>query len=249
MMMLGAMVGLLLYRDVHLSYSIAFVLSIVICMFGGAVVERIAFRPLMNAPHFTILLSTVAIGQIIRSGVRILVGQEVSSFPGVWSAEPISFMGLRTTVLNLGILAVTIVTLLVFILVFSWTRIGWAMKATAQNKRGAAIVGISVSRTNAQVWAMAGGLAAIAGILLAPLIIITPDMGVIGNKGFIAAILGGFTSLPGAVLGGFALALAENLIGVYLSSAFKDVIVFVLLILVLLVRPAGLLGRQIVKRV
>jgi branched-chain amino acid transport system permease protein len=225
------------------------VLSIVSCMFGGAVVERIAFRPLMNAPHFTILLSTVAIGQIIRSGVRILVGQEVSSFPGVWSAEPICFLGLRTTTLNLGIVAVTIMTLLVFILVFSWTPIGWAMKATAQNKRGAAIVGISVSRTNAQVWAMAGGLAAIAGILLAPLIIITPDMGVIGNKGFIAAILGGFTSLPGAVLGGFALALAENLIGVYLSSAFKDVIVFVLLILVLLVRPAGLLGRQIVKRV
>ena len=249
MMMLGAMVALLLYRDMHLSYSIAFVLSIIICMVGGALVERIAFRPLMNAPHFTVLLSTVAIGQIIRSGVRIIFGQEVSSFPGVWSAEPISFMGLRTTALNLGIVAVTIITLLVFILVFSWTRIGWAMKATAQNKRGAAIVGISVSRTNAQVWAMAGGLAAIAGILLAPLIIITPDMGVIGNKGFVAAILGGFTSLPGAVLGGFALALAENLIGVYLSSAFKDVIVFVLLILVLLVRPAGLLGRQIVKRV
>jgi len=249
MMMLGAMVGLLLYRDMHLSYSIAFLLSIIICMVGGALVERIAFRPLMNAPHFTVLLSTVAIGQIIRSGVRITFGQEVSSFPGVWSAEPISLMGLRTTALNLGIVAVTIITLLVFILLFSWTRIGWAMKATAQNKRGAAIVGISVSRTNAQVWAMAGGLAAIAGILLAPLIIITPDMGVIGNKGFVAAILGGFTSLPGAVLGGFALALAENLIGVYLSSAFKDVIVFVLLILVLLVRPAGLLGRQIVKRV
>jgi branched-chain amino acid transport system permease protein len=249
MMMLGAMVALVLYRDVHLSYAITFVLSIVLCMLGGALVERIAFRPLMNAPHFTILLSTVAIGQIIRSGVRILFGQEVSSFPGVWSAEPISFMGFRTTALNLGIVALTIMTLLVFILMFSWTRIGWAMKATAQNKRGAAIVGISVSRTNALVWAMAGGLAAIAGILLAPLIIITPDMGVIGNKGFIAAILGGFTSLPGAVLGGFALALAENLIGVYLSSAFKDVIVFVLLILVLLVRPAGLLGRQIVKRV
>jgi branched-chain amino acid transport system permease protein len=96
---------------------------------------------------------------------------------------------------------------------------------------------------------MAGGLAAIAGILLAPLIIITPDMGVIGNKGFIAAILGGFTSLPGAVLGGFALALTENLIGVYISSAFKDVIVFVLLIVVLLVRPSGLLGRPLVKRV
>ncbi len=199
-------------------------------MAGGAIVERIAFRPLMNAPHFTILLSTVAIGQIIRSGVRIIFGQEVSSFPGVLSAEPISIFGLRTTALNLGIVAITGLVLLVFVLIFSLTRMGWAMRATAQNKRGAAIVGVSVSRTNAQVWAMAGGLAAIAGVLLAPLIIITPDMGVIGNKGFIAAILGGFTSLPGAVLGGFLLALSENLIGVYISSAFKDVIVFVLLI-------------------
>jgi branched-chain amino acid transport system permease protein len=249
MMMLGAMIALLLYRDLHLGYAVAFVLSVAICMTGGAVVERIAFRPLMNAPHFTILLSTVAIGQIIRSGVRIVFGQEVSSFPGVWRAEPISLLGLRTTALNLGIVAVTIVTLLAFVMVFSSTRIGWAMRATAQNRRAAAIVGISISRTNALVWAMAGGLAAIAGVLLAPLIIITPDMGVIGNKGFIAAILGGFTSLPGSVLGGFALALTENLIGVYISSAFKDVVVFVLLILVLLVRPSGLLGRQLVKRV
>ena len=249
MMMLGAMMALMLYRDAHLGYSVTFVLAVAFCMCAGAIVERVAFRPLMNAPHFTILLSTVAIGQIIRSGVRIVFGQEVSSFPGVLSAEPISFFGLRTTALNLGIVAITIATLLVFLLIFSLTRMGWAMRATAQNKRGAAIVGVSVSKTNAQVWAMAGGLAAIAGILLAPLIIITPDMGVIGNKGFVAAILGGFTSLPGAVLGGFVLALSENLIGVYISSAFKDVIVFVLLILVLLVKPSGLLGRQIVKRV
>lgn len=249
MMMLGAMVALLLYRNAHLGYVESFAFAIVICMAAGAFVERIAFRPLMNAPHFTILLSTVAIGQIIRSAVRILFGQEVSSFPGVLSATPLSFLGLRTTAQNLGIVAVAFATLLAFVLVFSRTRIGWAMKAAAQNKRGAAIVGINVSRTNAQVWAMAGGLAAIAGILLAPLIIITPDMGVIGNKGFIAAILGGFTSLPGAVLGGFILALAENLIGVYISSAFKDAIVFVLLILVLVARPSGLLGRRVVKRV
>jgi branched-chain amino acid transport system permease protein len=246
---LGAMLGLFLFRDAHLSYSAAFVISVVICMAGGSLVERIAFRPLADAPHFTILLSTVAIGQIIRSGVRIVFGQETSSFPGLWSAEPISFLGLRTTALNLGIVAATVATLLIFIVVFSFTRMGWAMRAVAQNRRGAAIVGVDVSAVNARVWAMAGGLAAIAGVLLAPLIIITPDMGVIGNKGFIAAILGGFTSLPGAVLGGFALALTENLIGVYISSAFKDVIVFVILVLVLLVKPTGLLGRQTMKRV
>src|SRR5882724_4315911 len=183
MMMLGAMLALFLFRDIHLSYAVAFVISAVICMAGGSLVERIAFRPLADAPHFTILLSTVAIGQIIRSGVRIVFGQETSSFPGVWSAEPISFLGLRTTALNLGIVAATVATLLIFVVVFSFTRMGWAMRAVAQNRRGAAIVGVDVSGVNARVWAMAGGLAAIAGVLLAPLVIITPDMGVIGNKG------------------------------------------------------------------
>jgi branched-chain amino acid transport system permease protein len=249
MMMLGAMMALLFYRDLHFSYSVAFILSIVCCMASGLLVERAAFRPLMDAPHFTVLLSTVAVAQIIRSGVRIVFGQEVSSFPGAWNATPIQFLGVRFTALGLGIVAITMLTLVVFVLIFSRTRMGWAMRAVAQNKRGAAIVGVSVTRTNAQVWAMAGGLAEIAGVLLAPLIIITPDMGVIGNKGFIAAILGGFNSLPGAVLGGFILAIAENLVGVYVSSAFKDVITFGFLIVVLLVQPSGLLGKQIVKRV
>ncbi len=249
MMMLGAMLALVLYRDAHVGYFIAVAGAVLICMAGGALVERIAFRPIADAPHFTILLSTIAIGQIIRSGVRIVFGQEVSSFPGMWSSEPITVLGLKTTALNLGITAVTAITLLIFVLVFSFTSVGWAMKSVAQNRRGAAIVGVDVAGVNAKVWGLAGCLSALAGVLLAPLIIITPDMGVIGNKGFIAAILGGFTSLPGAVLGGFLLALTENLIGVYISSAFKDVIVFVLLVLVLLVRPTGLLGRQLVKRV
>jgi branched-chain amino acid transport system permease protein len=249
MMMLGAMLALVLLRDAHFGYFEAMIGAVVICMGGGALVERIAFRPIADAPHFTILMSTIAVGQVIRSGVRILFGQETSSFPGIWSAEPITILGLRTTLLNLGIAAITVATLAVFVLMFSFTRVGWAMKSVAQNRRGAAIVGVDVSGVNARVWAMAGGLAAIAGVLLAPLIIITPDMGVIGNKGFIAAIVGGFTSLPGAVIGGFVLALTENLIGVYISSAFKDVIVFGLLVLMLLVRPAGLLGRELVKRV
>jgi branched-chain amino acid transport system permease protein len=248
-MMLGAMLALVLLRDAHFGYFEAIIGASIICMGGGALVERIAFRPIADAPHFTILMSTIAVGQIIRSGVRIIFGQETSSFPGIWDSSPIMFFGLRTTWLNLGIMAITVVTLVVFVLMFSFTRIGWAMKSVAQNRRGAAIVGVNVPGVNSMVWAMAGGLAAIAGVLLAPLIIITPDMGVIGNKGFIAAILGGFTSLPGAVIGGFLLALTENLIGVYVSAAFKDVIVFGFLVLMLLVKPTGLLGRETVQRV
>ena len=249
MMMLGAIVALVLFRDMHLGYSLSFLISVAVCMALGMVVERIAFRPLLNAPHFTVLLATVAIAQIIRSGVRVFYGQEMSSFPAAWSTEPISLWGIQFTQLNLGIVLTTAGVLSLAVLLFGKTRMGWAMRATAQNMRGAAIVGISIPRVYAQTWAVAGGFAAIGGILLAPLIIVTPDMGVIGNKGFIAAILGGFNALPGAVLGGFLLAITENFVGVYISSAFKDVIVFGLLILVLIVQPDGILGTKVQKRV
>ena len=151
--------------------------------------------------------------------------------------EPITVLGVRFTALNLLVLALTTVALLAFAFLFSSTRMGWAMRATAQNARAAAIVGIRVPAVFSQTWMIAGGLAAVAGLLLAPLIIVTPDMGVIANKGFVAAILGGFSSLPGAVVGGLMLGLAENLIGVYVTSAYKDVLVFGLLILLLLFFP------------
>lgn len=249
MMMLGAMIALVLYRDLGLDYWVVFGLSVVICMLGGIIVERVSFRPLLHAPHFTVLLSTVAVAQIIRSGVRAFYGQEVSSFPAAWSTAPIEFLGVRFTLLSVGIVVTTAVALGLFVLMFARTSIGWAMRATAQNMRGATIVGVSVPAVYSQTWAIAGGLAAMAGILLAPLIIVTPDMGVIGNKGFVAAIIGGFSSLTGAVLGGFLLAVTENLVGVYISSAFKDVIIFFLLVLLLLILPTGLLGKKTLSRV
>jgi branched-chain amino acid transport system permease protein len=249
LMMLGAMIALILFRDMHLPYALVILMSVGMCVMIAYVVERVAFRPLLGAQQITVLLSTVAVGQIIRSGVRVFHGDDFGIFPSVVGMEPITVLGVRFTALNLLVLALTAVTLLVFVILFSRTRMGWAMRATAQNARGAAIVGISVPRVFSQTWMIAGGLAAVAGILLAPLIIVTPDMGVIANKGFVAAIIGGFSSLPGAVAGGLLLGLAENLIGVYVSSAFKDVFVFALLILFLLIRPRGLFGRKTLNRV
>lgn len=249
MMMLGAMIALVLFRDFHLPYVVVILCSVGICMAIAFAIERVAFRPLLDAPHITVLLSTAAVAQIIRSGVRAFHGNDLGIFPAIVSMDSMSVLGVRFTALNVLILAVTIATLSGFAVLFSKTRLGWAMKATAQNKRGAAIVGIDVSQIYAQTWVIAGGLAALAGILLAPLVIVTPDMGVIANKGFIAAILGGFSSLPGAVAGGLLLALGENLIGVYVTSAFKDVLVFLLLILILLVRPSGLFGQKPSMRV
>jgi branched-chain amino acid transport system permease protein len=248
LMMLGAMIALVLFRDMHLPYALVILLSVAMCMAIAFGIEQIAFRPLLGAPHITVLLATVAVGQIIRSGVRAFHGDDLGIFPPVVDMEPITMMGIRFTALNLLVLASTSVTLVLFVLLFNRTRMGWAMRATAQNPRAAAIVGIDVPGVFSRTWVIAGGMAAIAGILLAPLIIVTPDMGVIANKGFVAAIIGGFSSLPGAVVGGLLLGLVENLIGVYVTSAFKDVLVFVLLIIFLLVRPLGLFGRKTLSR-
>lgn len=249
MLMFGAMVALYLHIDLGLPYFPAIVAAMLLTAVAGAVVERVAFRPLRAAPVVTVILATVAVAQMIRAGVRIVRGQEVSRFPPLFSPEPFSVFGVTMTPLGLSIIAISLLLVLVFLLFFRKTRLGKGMEATSENPEAATLVGISVDRTFSLIWALGAGLAAAAGILLAPLIIITPDMGLIGIKGFIGAVLGGFTSIPGAVAGGFLLGVIENLAGVYISSSMKDVISFAVLLLVLWVRPSGLFVRPSAERV
>lgn len=248
MMMVGAIIALVAHKDFGLGYFASFFVALVAAWGLGVVLERVAYRPLLRAPIFTIILSTAAVGQILRSSVRIVRGSELSLFPPILSTEPFAWYGIRLTPLNLGIMALSLLVLATFVAFFRWTKTGWAMRAAAMNKDAAAIVGISVSRVFSVSWAISAALAAAGGILLAPLIIITPDMGIIGIKGFVAAIIGGFNSLPGAIVGGFVLGVLENVVGVYISSAFKDVVIFCVLLIVLMVRPAGILGRPGVRR-
>jgi branched-chain amino acid transport system permease protein len=249
MMMVGAMLALVLHADYGLGYAASFGLAVVGAWCMGVLIERIAYRPLLKAPVFTVILSTVAVGQMLRSGVRIVRGHELALFPPVVSPTPFTIAGLRLTFLNVAIVVLAVGVLLAFIAFFRWTRTGWAMRATAQNREAAALVGVSVPRVFSMSWGLSAVLAAIAGILLAPLITITPDMGVIGIKGFVGAILGGYNSLVGSVVGGFVLGVLENLAGVYISSAFKDVVTFGVLLVVLIFRPAGMLGTSGTRRV
>lgn len=249
MMMIGAMFALILHQDYGLGYVPSFLLALGGAWLMGVLLERVAYRPLLNAPVFTVILSTVAVAQMLRSGVRAFRGNELSLFPPMLSTKPFSVAGITLTPLGIGIVAVSLACLLGFVAFFRFTRIGWAMWATAQNKEAAALVGVSVSRVFSVSWGISAALAAAAGILLAPLITITPDMGVIGIKGFIAAIMGGYSSLYGAVVGGFVLGVVENLAGVYISSGFKDVVTFGVLIAVLILRPAGLFGTAGTQRV
>jgi branched-chain amino acid transport system permease protein len=248
MMMLGAMLALYFYSDLQLPYVVAFLLTVLLSGLFGAALERIAYRPLLNAPVVTLILATVAVGQMIKAAVRILRGSEVSRFPSILPATPFTIAGVSVTPLSLSIIAISILLVCAFMLFFRKTKLGKGMEATSENRDAALLVGISINRTFSLVWAISSGLAAAAGILLAPLIIITPEMGTIGIKGFIGAILGGFSSIPGAIAGCFLLGVIENLGGVYIASSMKDVISFFALILVLAVRPQGLFVADIGKR-
>jgi branched-chain amino acid transport system permease protein len=248
MVMLGAILALYFHSDLRLPYIAVFLLTVMLCGLFGTALERIAYRPLLNAPVVTLILATVAVGQMIKAGVRILRGSEVSRFPSILSAEPFTVAGVSMTPLSLSIITISVLLVAAFMLFFRKTKLGKGMEATSENRDAALLVGISVNRTFSLVWAISSGLAAAAGILLAPLIIITPEMGTIGIKGFIGAILGGFTSIPGAIAGCFLLGIIENLGGVYIASSMKDVISFCALVLILVVRPQGLFVADIGKR-
>jgi branched-chain amino acid transport system permease protein len=248
MMMLGAILALYFLSDLHLPYSAAFLLAVLVCGAFGAALERIAYRPLINAPTVTLILATVAVGQMIKAAVRILRGSEVSRFPSIASETAFQVLGVSVTPLSLSIIAISIALMCLLLLFFRKTRLGKGMEASAESRDAALLVGVSVNGTFSLAWALSSMMAAAAGVLMAPLIIITPDMGVIGIKGFVGAILGGFTSIPGAIAGCFVLALIENLGGVYIDSSMKDVISFVALVAVLTVRPQGLFVIQSEKR-
>ncbi len=247
--MLGAMIGLVLHLGVGLGYWLTFAAVLVIVAAAGMVVERAAYRPLIRAPASTVIMSTAAAGQIIRSGVRILRTEELSFFPPMFSLDPVRLGPVVVTRLNLGITIIAILLVVVFAAFFRYTSLGTAMRATSQNQTAAWLVGISVPRMFSLIWAVSAALAAGAGLLIAPLVLVRPDMGVIAIKAFVGAVLGGFNSLAGAVVGGLLLGVLETLIGLFLTSAFKDVVVFGLLIAVLLIRPSGLLGRREFTRV
>ncbi len=249
LLMLGAMLALFLHVDRALPYWPTFVLVLLAMGGVGLLVERVVYRPLAQAPQFTVILGTVAVGAMIRSGVRILQEQQLSYFPAFFSTDPIVVGGVSVTPLQLGIIAICIALAVAFSLFFQYLPLGKAMRAVSENPDAASLVGIKVSRTYALVWGLSAAFAAAAGILVAPLILITPDMGVIANKAFIGAILGGFTSLWGTVVGGLILGVVENLIGVYVSTAYKDVITFLILLVVLVVKPAGIFGRSRLRKV
>lgn len=248
-LMSGAIGGLFLYLDHRWGYWATFLAVLLIGCLLGVVLHWVAYQPLSRQPLFTIILATVAFGQVLRGLVRVLRGSELRSFPSPVGGKTIVLGGLAIAPASLVVTVACILAMAAISLMLRYTKVGRAMRAIAQNTTAATLMGVRVVRVTTLVWALASGLAAMAGLLIAPVITITPDMGDIAIKGFVGAVLGGFTGIAASVAGGFLLGVLDNLIASYISTGMRDVGTFLVLVLILWLRPQGLFVRATGRRV
>ncbi len=245
----GAYMGWLFVTEFHLPYFPAIAAVMVASALVGMVVERVAYRPLIKSPAFTVILATLAVGLIIKNVIRLIWHDTPRSISGALSAEPIEFGGMLITPERLAIMLTVAIVVTGLVLFFRFTKLGKAMRATAQSQEAAALMGISVSGIFSKTWALGSALGGVAGVLIAPLVGINTELGSVLIPGFVAAIVGGFTSIPGAIVGGLMVGILENFAGVFVSSSFKRVASFVILVAVLMVKPSGLFGKPLRKQV
>jgi branched-chain amino acid transport system permease protein len=234
------------------SYWVAFVAVAILSFIGGVAIERILFKPLHNAPILSQLVAFIALFSILNSSDGYLWDYTIKTFPTPFGTKPL-FGSVLIDAHEAGMIGVTVVLLGFLYLFFRGTRLGLAMRAAAHNPESARLVGIRVGWMTALGWGIAAAIGGIAGMLIAPVVFLDPNMmfGVL-LYGFAGAVLGGLTSPGGAVLGGFAVGIVENLAGTYIPYVGRDLkltIALVLIVAVLMVRPAGLFGRSAVSRV
>ncbi len=245
----GAYMGWLMVSEFHMSYLPAMGVVLVGSALVGMLVERIAYRPLIKSPPFTVILATLAIGLLITNIIRLVWQDTPRSIPGVLSTEPLQIGSVLITPERLGIMITVVIVVLLLMLFFRYSKLGKAMRATAQSQEAASLMGISVPSIFSKTWALGSALGGIAGMLIAPLVGINTELGGVLIPGFVAAIVGGFTSIPGAIVGGLMVGVLENLGGVFVSSSFKRVVSFIILIAVLMIKPSGLFGKPVRKMV
>jgi branched-chain amino acid transport system permease protein len=250
--MLAGLIAYTLYVIAGLPYAVALVGAVAGACVLGMLTERIAFRPLLRASVVSLVLATTGLSFLLKGVARQIWGGRGSdlAFPPVFAFQPLMLGDLVLTAQSLVVMAGAVVTMLGFLLFFRYTLLGKMMRATAENQRAAALCGIRVERISAITWGVGVALGGVAAVLAAPLTLLYPDMGgPLLIRAFTAALLGGMGSLSGAVLGGLSLGVIENLAGGYVDTSLTEVAPFLLIILVLVVRPQGFFGRPDVVKV
>jgi len=241
--------GMLLYSALF-AFGLAMPLALLVAIGGvtgsAMLVERCGLRPARSDHPLVLIFLTIGLSIILRGLMALHWGKNRMAVPPLSGDEPLRLFGAALLPQTLWVLALTALAIVALLWFYRCTRLGLAMRAVAANPTAAAVVGLPVGRVKMLTFGLAGALGGLAGVLITPITTLRYDVGVLlGLKGFAAAILGGFGSLPGAVLGGIGLGVLESLSAGYVRSAYKDVCAFVVLLLVLFIRPQGLLGKNL----
>ena len=250
-LMVGAFLAYTLIVLAGFNFWVGALLAIGLTAVLGFFLERLVVRPIVGQPIFAIVMVTIGIGFVARSVASMTPGWGVDThfIETPFYNKTVRWGAVVLSQDHVAIILLTILLCLVLFLFFRRTTLGIAMQATSQNQLAAYYMGIPVKTVFSLVWAISAGVAAFAGVLLAPIAFVHANMGFIGIKAFPAAVLGGFGSIPGAVVGGLIIGVVEALAGFYLPEGFKDVAAYIVLLLVLLVRPEGLFGEATRKKV
>jgi branched-chain amino acid transport system permease protein len=235
-----------------LPYWVAFPITLVVSFIGGVLIDRVVFKPIHDAPILSHVVVFIALLAILNSTAGFIWDFTVKSFPSPFGSAPL-FGSSLISAHQAGMIGVTLLLLVFLFVFFRYTRVGLSMRAAAANPVSARLVGVRVGWMNALGWGMAAAIGAIAGILIAPVVFLEPNMMIsILLYGFAGAVLGGLTSPAGAVLGGFTVGVVENLAGTFIpviGGELKLPIALMLIVAVLVFKPSGLMGRTVVQRV
>ena len=250
--MLGAFTAFYATTVFHLNFFLALIVAMVLCGVLGVLIERIAYKPLRHATRITALITAMGVSYILEYTTQYFAGSEVKTFPeDVLNNAVFQIGGIQISQQQIYIIAVTLILMLALTYIVGRTRMGRAMRAVSVDEKAAELMGISVDRTISFTFLLGSVLAGAAGVLVGVYYnSINPLMGMVpGLKAFIAAVFGGIGIIPGAMIGGFAIGIAETMVVAYGSSLYRDAIVYVILILILIIKPAGLLGKNVKEKV
>jgi len=247
--MLPAFVAVWTTEFFNLPFPLIYIIAIIFMGIFGIVFQRIAYYPLRNRTFLPVIISTIGVSIYLQNAAQVLFGAEPKLMARPTSINVLNVWGVYVDPQYLIIIICTFLLLIFQYILFDKTKLGKMMQATAQDKEMARLLGIRVSRMIAISFIYSSILGAIAGILIGPIYYVTKDMGgMLGLKAFCSTIVGGFGSIPGAIMGGLFLGLIEVFASYYISSAFRDAFSFVILILFLLVRPQGFFGEKISEK-
>ena len=249
--MLGAYAGFFATTTLKMSFVPALIFAMIAAGLAGIIIERLAYRPMRSAPRIAILITAIGVSFFLEYGMMLLVTPQPRTFPAVFTATVYNVGGLIVNSQQILILLTAVLLMVGLTYIVQKTMIGKAMRAVSYDMEAASLMGINVDKVVSYTFALGSALAAAAGVLVGVYYnSIDPLMGIMpGLKAFVAAVLGGIGILPGAMLGGVLLGVVEAMVSGFFSSTFRDAAAFAILILILLLRPAGWLGKNIREKV